>query len=232
MDMTRGYYLMSKSDGKKMSSISTILLDRIIGLHSLLMVGFLSLSLQYFISDDFSRLALISWTMLGASMFLIFSLAVPMVSQRTGKLVRKFIPERFRESYEGLVLLYRNNRKSFIPVYGISLINAILNVLTFTIAGRALGYSMPIWIASVSVPLMALSSLIPLTPGGLGIGEAATAEYLTGFDISGGGAVSLLMRMMFYVWALVGGVLFLFESKTERQKLKSIKKDIIQIEEE
>ncbi len=91
---------------------------------------------------------------------------------------------------------------------------------------------MPIWIASVSVPLMALSSLIPLTPGGLGIGEAATAEYLTGFDISGGGAVSLLMRMMFYVWALVGGVLFLFESKTERQKLKSIKKDIIQIEEE
>lgn len=209
LDMTRGFYLMSNRKVKRLSSLSTVLMDRIIGLHSLLMVGFVSLTVYFLISDDSNRLAFYSWALLSVSMLLIFCLAVTMVSRRIGKILRKLVPVRFRQSYDGLVHLYRSNRRSFLLIYGISLVNALLNVFVFTFAGMALGYSVPIWIASVAVPLMTLSSLIPLTPGGLGIGEAVTAEFMTGMQYSGGGAISLLMRMMFYFWALFGGVLFL-----------------------
>jgi len=209
LDMTRGFYLMSNRKVKRLSSLSTVLMDRIIGLHSLLMVGFVSLTVYFLISDDSNRLAFFSWVLLSVSMLLIFCLAVTMVSRRIGKILRKLVPVRFRQSYDGLVHLYRSNRRSFFLIYGISLVNALLNVFVFTFAGRALGYSVPIWIASVAVPLMTLSSLIPLTPGGLGIGEAVTAEFMSSLQYSGGGSVSLLMRMMFYFWALFGGVLFL-----------------------
>ncbi len=209
LDMTRGYYLVTNKRGKRLSSLSTVLLDRAIGLHSMLLVGFVAVSVQIVGSNGITKIVAATWLALGVSLALLFVIAIAIISPNTGQFLERVIPVRFRTSYMDLRSVYYKNYKTFIPIYAISLISTVMSVLTFFFAGQTLGIGIPFWAASIAVPLLNLSSLISVTPGGLGIGEAATAILLDSFHLLGGGSVSLLTRMMTYFWALPGGLLFL-----------------------
>ena len=221
VDMTRAYYLLTNKRGKRLSTLSTVLLDRAIGLHSMLLVGFVAVSWQIVGSNDITKMVAATWLTFGVSLTLLFAIAIAIISPHTGQFLERIIPIRFKPAYKDIRAGYYKNYKTFLPIYAISLINAVVGVLTFFFAGQALGIDIPFWAASIAVPLLNLSSIIPLTPGGLGIGEAATAILLDSFHLLGGGSVSLLTRMMIYFWALPGGLLFL----SQRSSLKSINLD-------
>jgi uncharacterized membrane protein YbhN (UPF0104 family) len=112
-----------------------------------------------------------------------------------------------------MMAAYRGRASLVTIAYAVSLVNSLLNVLLFHTAGRALGSVFPVWIAGVSVPVFFTSNVLPVTPGGLGVGEAATGEIMAALSYDGGGNVALLARICVASWTLLGAVFLVTESR-------------------
>ncbi len=210
-DVSRGYNLISGKQAGRMSAVSSVLLDRVIGFHSMLVIGVVVLIYRHtFLVDPTETITWMNWLFFGVLLVGMFLMVAVFFSRRISKLMYPLVPTRFRTSYSSVVEAYRENRSHMIPIYSVSLINAIVNALLFYFAALALSVDIPIWVPFIVVPLSTVSNLIPLTLGGLGIGESVTSEIFIRLNLGGmGAAIALYMRMTVYLWAMWGGVLYL-----------------------
>ena len=92
----------------------------------------------------------------------------------------------------------------------LSLLGQVFLVLCLVALGHYTGHVMPTNIYFVLVPLGVLTTTLPITPAGLGVGQAAfyyLFEMASGLGEFGVLAVSFLQCVQF-VLGLLGGVLF------------------------
>jgi uncharacterized protein (TIRG00374 family) len=210
-DFLRGYYVVAARDSGRISMLSTVLADRLVGLHSLLLIGFVILSIL--LPDPRIRGTgfLISWALLGAA-----AVGSALAIALTGTLLKAVgapRQHRYIAILRDMIAAYRGRASLVAIAYAVALVNALLNVLLFHTAGRALGFVFPVWIAGVSVPVFFTSNILPVAPGGLGVGEAATGEIMAALSYDGGGNVALLARTCVAAWTLLGAVLLVTESR-------------------
>ena len=76
---------------------------------------------------------------------------------------------------------------------------------------RALGSTLPLWDVLLVSALVFVASYVPITIGSLGVREGAIVLALAYFRVSPpvATAAALLLRLILYVYASVGGILFL-----------------------
>jgi glycosyltransferase 2 family protein len=87
---------------------------------------------------------------------------------------------------------------------------------------KALGYEIPLQTLGCAMPLVALFNSLPVSPGGLGIGEGVAAAALRGLGYApqAGAQVMLLLRLVLSVWALTGFVFWLSLRRGARQEVE------------
>lgn len=77
-------------------------------------------------------------------------------------------------------------------------------------AARTLGISLGLLEAGAVLPLASLANALPLSPGGVGVGESAASLAMSqlGHPASAGSELMLVLRLVIVLWAVVGGVLY------------------------
>lgn len=208
-ELARAYYAFRSTEQGKIAALSTVILDRLIGLHTLLLLGAASLAFLY-IGGTGEQLKLgwiggmVLMLLLGVS---IFFLAFNFVSIRTLSLY--LIPASLKETVTSMYDAYLKEKKAFFSCFVISLLSQIFLLGAFYLAGMHLDTPVDFSTVLLVVPLIFLANTLPISPGGIGVGETAASFLLLQFGIANGAAIMLIVRLSLIAVQLPGVLFFL-----------------------
>ena len=227
-DIIKGVYLYKfVAESQRTGALFTIIIDRIIGLHALTIIA---------LSSYFLLIKKISFELNFALIFVIFVAIFSMpiffyVIMSIEKLLKYIIIKNFKidiiikleDIFSRLVIAFDNykDKKLYLSsCWIISVINHLLTLSCFYIVTIILEINMldifeVIYVGSFSL----MANFIPLTPGGIGIGEGAFnyfAESLQGNDLSNiayGSIFFLAFRVLFTLVTLTGVISYILLDK-------------------
>jgi len=185
-DFVRLYYLIKKIPEKKSIALFTILVDRIMGFIGIFIIMcFIAIShIQVFSQQHELFYLLLICAIFCISMLLALA-AFVMLPQRMGLTI--WLAERFRHknwvraivSFLETVRLYRINKIVITKCLLISVLIQILIVCVILMIAKIMALP-PISFSDYAIALgiTQIVSLIPITPGGVGVGEMVFANVL------------------------------------------------------
>lgn len=206
-DAMKAVYLCSNVSERRMDALTSVVIDRFLGLYSLLLLGTLALFggwLVDFMPFD-SRLFLIApiivlligvglclfgWDMFFNARFvqLIFSV-FPQIIKNFIVSLREYL------SFPSLI----------IKVITLSIFNHAFVLFSYIIAAVLFNDNIPILSHFVINPLAMVMNAIPITPGGLGMAESIFAFLFQAAGSCNGAMVGLLGRFIQYVVFILSG---------------------------
>lgn len=214
-DIVRIYYAAKDNPGRRIEIVTIFLLDRVAGMFSILL---LPLLLSPFFAQALASQTILQ-TLLWATAFGLSMMIVGMgcaMSARVcaSRVVSWLLQQLPRGQYLARVLVTCQTAGSHLGSLGGSLIVSLGVHMLMTLATllivqvtRPEGVSL---LMALLIPLGFVANALPLTPGGLGVGEAAFDQLfqLAGFT---GGAVALLgWRLLMLLIGLPGLVVYIF----------------------
>lgn len=214
-DIVRIYYAAKDNPGRRIEIVTIFLLDRVAGMFSILL---LPLLLSPFFAQALASQTILQ-TLLWATAFGLSMMMVGMgcaMSARVceSRVVSWLLQQLPRGQYLARVLATCQTAGSHLGSLGASLIVSLGVHMLMTLATllivqvtRPEGVSL---LMALLIPLGFVANALPLTPGGLGVGEAAFDHLfqLAGFT---GGAVALLgWRLLMLLIGLPGLVVYIF----------------------
>lgn len=213
-DAVKALYLARGQSNRKTKVVAAVIVDRIVGMYSLLLLGTAASLIAWLgglLSDQLLIvLAIAPLVTVGATIG--FGLFVALGSN---KRIRSYgLTSRFPHLVRGLAIAvtdYRNHRTTLLLAIGISVLCHALAILVFVAMATILRDQLAIVEHFVLDPLAMVLNAVPLTPGGLGITEGAFAFLFAHAGSPNGATVALLGRMAQYLVIGIGGALaFLF----------------------
>ncbi len=232
-DIVKCVYLYQYTEkNQRSSSILTVIISRIIGLHALL---FLTMFLSIFLFDKaLTNQAIFNLFFLIYSIFFLILLLIFLLyffkdlifhgisSLRTKKFFRA---KEIVLNILKIIYTYKNKKLTLLKCWIISVINHTLFLSTFYFMSLILDLNVLNFFESIIVGgLSMISNTIPITPGGLGIGESvynyftilfldnATYEVLTFGTI-----FFITFRLLFTFVALICGISFIMLGKPPKK---------------
>jgi len=202
-------YLADKSNAGYFKSFITVAIDKIFDLiallgSALLGIVFLDISLPF---SDFLIFPFALYAVALVSTFLFFEKAL--------KLAKYLIPKRYRDNLKVLSI----RREFYLTSLGMSfLIWVILSAAAFFIL-RSLGiFEASLTAVMIAVPLMAFSSQLPISFGGIGIRELAAIYFLSSIGVTPGksAAFSLIYTFVSFVAPAIIGAVFYARVKAKK----------------
>lgn len=194
-------YLSDKTKIGYLKSLATVIIDRIFDVLILalfILIGF-SFSKKITAPNELLLFLLFLYSLFLAGMFIWF--------RAFYKLIMKIIPKKWEE---GIIDLHIG-RSVYIKSLGYSLlIWLIISVQAFFIL-LSLGISLPLPALISIVPLLTLSSMLPISIGGIGIREAISIYFLLNFSVSAENSALFSLLLTFSglgIPAAIGAVLY------------------------
>ncbi len=231
-DVVKAYYFHKDHPNSKVISVTSVLIDRILGLYSMLLLGVFVMIYDYDhvakIPELNSLFYLISVLTFIASLglFLLFSKKI----HKTGKLQRLIqkLPQssRLQRLYDSFYM-YGNTPTDLFKVILLSWVAQVFSIFYLILAGTLSGATAPWSTYFLVAPLGFIALGLPLTPAGVGVGQAA---FYFLFNLYLGTASTLgpttitAFQVGQLVWGLIGAVIYL----RRRQPLRSM--DYVEIE--
>ncbi|MDC0335506.1 flippase-like domain-containing protein [Pseudodesulfovibrio sp.] len=220
-EFSRAYMLFRQvPDGKRKGTIS-ILVDKLVSLAALLLWACVCVILKFEAMANSSLFTVVSvFLVLGGLFFVGFVSMLFVNNRRIG--LSNWIETRFPDnSIAGHVLLvmeafylYRSSPRVLLSVLSISILNQGIMVLLLFQIGQLLGGVMPFVDVGISGPVTILLNMLPISPGGIGVGEVAYAQINSilnsSSDLTISGSVFLTFRIITIVTS-IPAVLFLFK---------------------
>ena len=204
-------YRTLPADGWKSKAISALLLDRIVGLLSLLFIGGIGAAVIYMRDSDTKAGALFLFLMLPVVLALMLPglLRSSSFKPLNDKLAR--VP-KLEPLVHNAKLILRGGR-SLLHLLGVSILFQVLAILAIILLFSAVDTTGIVAESAVVGAMYAIASLLPISINGLGVMEgsfAITAEQFgIGFDSAV--IVALILRLGMVLLSLAGAVLFLLD---------------------
>ena len=214
-DLARGYYLHSDGVSKK-TTISSMIVERLLGVLSLACLSCLSLVMSVHI---FRNTGIIGLVVGAAAVFL--GIFVLLFHSGFEALVRSIAPAVLLPILEpGMRLLqdireYSNTVAVLIYGFGITMFFQVLGVYSVYLIGLSMGSSTKLIFFLTLVPVVWLISMIPVSLNGLGVREGAFVYLFAfvGMEKEMALAISLIFLLQSILQGIVGGMLFAFDMR-------------------
>ena len=223
-DFIKAYYVSKETTEKRTEVVSTVFIDRIIGLIALviLSVTVMLFRLPLFLSNSQTRVAFFfNLALLGGS-----TVGVGIICGRDvllkWPLFRRMTEgtafgKTFRKVYDAFHTCIRDPQ-TLIKSLIVSLANHLIFTTAIWLFGTALEVNMSYLDYLSFFPVINAVAAIPISPpGGLGSREVAATVLLGGIGVPESKAVmmSLLAWGTMFIWSLIGGVVYVIFSATE-----------------
>lgn len=208
-DLAKVYLIAHGRTSLRLRAASTVVVDRFVGLFSLLLLScgsFALIAIQGELTTAMTSIALTTVS-LTAGM-----LAMPLVIawRPARSLALRILPNRLRQMLRPLRdawHLYRGNTRALLGCLLISLVSNSFVMFALAAGASALRVeTSPVTVFLVG-PIMVLANCLPLTPGGAGVGEAAGERLFAMLGLVGGAEVMLLTRIIMVLASAPAGLL-------------------------
>lgn len=217
-DLAKGVYLfrMLERNGGRSTAMFTVLIDRAFSLVGLVSIAlFLSLYLYFGTPYDTAIHSYVQLTIV-VSLALPVMIAIGVFFAKNRERFRMYhhLPdwiERYVKVISILVTDYSDKWNILLCCWFISMIASGTVVLGIAIIASLFSYGPSAVVASISGVFGNLSSAVPITPGGIGIGEAVFSHVcsLLTKQVAPFATIYLTFRLGMYVANLPGGILTL-----------------------
>lgn len=223
-DLLRGFYL-ARVNLNKTSSITSILIDRFIGIISLLLFGLVGVLLS---KNLFGNLNLIPYLVIIAILFvfpiiLLFNnLFTEYFKKIINKLTYKNINVKIIKTYDSLIAFKKHPLKLFFSFLISSLVQ-FLRIARVYIIALAFNVNVDFYYFFIVVPIVIIVIMVPISIGGLGVREGALVALLklVGVEVNDAILISITSTLTATFVTLFGGISYIFyknEVKTELSK--------------
>ena len=208
-DLSKLFYTTRGNGGRRIEIMTVVILDRAIGLFSLLLLPliFVPMFSQRLRSESALRSILLTVALLALGMisgFLAclfsdrFMVCIPSVTRN------RLTGNRVVRQIRGTITTYRENSGVLFLALGVSLLANLLLVLVTMLGALAVAPSSWTPRMLLVVPIGHILNSLPLTPGGLGVGETAFNALFNLTDLRGGADALLCTRIWTAMVGLIG----------------------------
>jgi glycosyltransferase 2 family protein len=205
-EFIKAKYLKDKTNISYLSSVMTVVIDKLFDIIVLVLFGLIGLSLFWEIFVEFNYFIFA---------FVVYALVLILVFVFFDKVI-KLLPKKFKNNLKGLKI---DRIFYFKSMFLSMVIWLILGIEAFLIL-KALGVSVSFFLIIIVVPLMALSSLLPISIGGIGVREVVAIFFFSfiGIEAEKSTVFSLLyMFISFGISAIVGAALYIKKKDIPRK---------------
>jgi hypothetical protein len=212
-DVVLGYYIVREAPSARLAGLSTVVADRAIGFYTSFLLGFLALAWAAGSGEALEGPvleigAVTLFCVLGATLA-FSSLRVDPVRGR----ILKVLPARFRDSLEQVLAAYRARGRALALCLALSLVIGVLSMGAYMVAGRVIGSPLTWKQVFLVCPLVFVATALPISPSGIGVGEAAASVLFARFDVETGATLMLIVRLWFLALRLPGALFFVFRGR-------------------
>jgi uncharacterized protein (TIRG00374 family) len=213
-DVIKAYYLQKDLNSSRTIAFTSALMDRALGLYAIVFMALTSLTFEFFGPTQEGSLVttLLFWVGL---LFLGLTCGLAILMHWNW-------PDRLNHSRGIIGKLFRfmHACKIFIKSYRQLFTAILMTVVAQTIIISFFGWSLKFVLGNTIdwstlffiVPVGFMVMAIPLTPAGVGVGQAAfyfLFQHFSKLDQSSGPAVVTAFQMMQFLWGLVGAYFYL-----------------------
>jgi uncharacterized protein (TIRG00374 family) len=208
-------YELSRGEGQAAEAISSVLVDRFLGLFVLFAMALLALVGGY-------RLVEFQVRLLIGVVFVGSLLGVGLVAQRTWleswgrRLGISRLLGRIKIVRDLYVSLHHYGPAALWRATAASVIWNLILITGYYLLGLAVGINLELWYYFLLVPIISSLLLIP-SLGGLGIREGSTVLFFTQVGVGESQATALALAFLMTVWttALIGAVVYIVQGVRE-----------------
>jgi uncharacterized protein (TIRG00374 family) len=221
-DVMKLYYMARENRGRVVETGLALLVDRAVALFGLLL---LILALAVLNFDMVVDQALIGWLVLIAAsvavallLFMVLSLSARLRRIWLYLLALRKLPLKgLLRRISDALYAFRDHKRELFLALAWSLFGHISLAVILTVTGSVLMPDAPSRILPFLSLLGSLANVLPITPGGLGVGEAATEHLFSLQGLSGGAALIVAWRMSTLPVCVIGAMLAMVGVKRRNQ---------------
>jgi uncharacterized protein (TIRG00374 family) len=217
-DLLKAYYVARETHHKKAEAVVTVLVDRLLGMSSMLALSCLLMIPNRELIMSHRPLKLIALFVLlmsvGCAAAVVFafwsgvSRGVPKARQWVGRLPKGELLLRALDASR----LYGKNPVELFEAFAVSMASNIMAILHFIVLAWGFGLNIPSMAFGVLVPMITSISTLPITPSGLGVRENLYVIALAAPSIRVHETSALLLSLIAFattlVWSAVGGLVY------------------------
>ncbi|HVT30037.1 MAG TPA: lysylphosphatidylglycerol synthase transmembrane domain-containing protein [Lacipirellulaceae bacterium] len=213
-DLAKGYLVLRDQPEGRARGLSTVLVDRFIGLYTMMTLGVVAAArfeaMYQTTAAVHAMLAGLLVLLTGATSGAVALLVAP-VRRVLARVVPTTLAAAGTESYR----LYVNAKLALTGCLVLSLASSAVTAMSLAAADRTLSGNVS-WTASlVAGPLVILANSLPITPGGIGVAEATSSQLFAVLGSTNGAEMMLVLRLAMTVLSLPA-VLLLFTRQPVR----------------
>jgi glycosyltransferase 2 family protein len=215
-DLVKGYYLTKSNEKRKFQAVLTIVLDRVIGLTAMSLMAAVALFYDFKFIWAHPELHILAWVLISLMVVFVFAWTAGFSSslrhsRRLHSLFLK-IPGHHRifQLWDA-ILVFRGQKLQFIKAFAFSLIGQVASIWIFVQAGQIMGYQLPLHVYFVVAPIGFMITAIPISPAGIGVGQAAFLflfNIFQGTENNLGSTAVTAFQACSLAWGLVGAVIY------------------------
>jgi glycosyltransferase 2 family protein len=212
-DLIKFFYMTRENDGRKTELITIGLFDRAVGMFALLLWPLLvaplfpALMANRIIRRLLWSIGLLALAMLIATLMCFSRLIAE--SHAFALLLEKLPQGEYLRRIVNTVRAYRHHQWTLASALVIALATHTLSIAATLLIAHATNPVGNLWQASLLIPLGFLVNTVPLSPGGLGVGEAAFNALFSLVQLKGGADALLGWRLLNVVISLPGLAVYL-----------------------
>lgn len=222
-DVVKGYYVLQKFGGKKTHVIGSVLFDRLIGLFTMTIFCITAVLVSDSHLFDSAQVRPLIF-LVGFLFFGFFSLFLGLWSRKFS-IIRNFVVELSKKlpfAHRNIerLLSFKLTRKQFFQIVGLSLLTQTCNFALFFGLPQFLGYNDVPWMPLLfAVPLGFIATAVPISPGGVGVGQAAfffLYNLVLQKDAQLGSVSVTLFQAFLIFYGLIGALFYLSMGRPQR----------------
>ena len=222
VDAVRAYYLMSekKYAAQKSLVLSSIIMDRVVGLYSLILIALTSAVLWKVFKGDVPILNYL----LGFSLMLLVGLSgvtailcSKRIFQHLSFLHRIEILIKFAKAMQ----VYRHDYYTLSFAFLVSLTHYALIILAAYCGFTLFEVTVDSLTLALTIPFIQLARALPITPMGLGVSDTVGHEIFSAFSIGYGAEVVMLIRLAMITLSSLGAISYFKTSHLRKQIIDS-----------
>ncbi|PWU14933.1 MAG: lysylphosphatidylglycerol synthetase family protein [Bdellovibrio sp.] len=216
-DIIKAYYVVQKLEKHKVKAVATVLFDRILGLFTMVIMAFFACFLEPGLLAKNATIQALAVTLgllaLGFTIafFVMWSNSAGGLRQRTLRWTQsvRVVNRNLSRLYD-----FQLTFKQLVGVVLLSLVGQSVSILFFVGISFFLGFEgVPLLIFLFVVPLGFIAQAIPISPGGVGVGQAAfffLFNLALGTETQVGSITVTAFQAFTFFYGLIGAGLYAF----------------------
>ncbi len=210
-EAVKAYYIYKQSNGKK-ESFGGVIVDRLIGLITLVLIGvFAILLFEQGLESPKIIYSVIIMCVITITITLLFfnDLIMKIVCSVHVPLLPVHFVDKLKEVYTAMHF-YRKHKKLLAGAIALSIMAQCFFVFTYFLLAKSLAIDIPVIFFAFFVPVIAILTLAP-SINGVGVREATYLFYVTEFTTADKAlALSLLTTFEIILIGIIGGIFYAF----------------------